>query len=162
MKKAFTLIELLVVVLIIGILTAIALPQYQKAVVKSRYAGMKPLVHAIAAAEKVYYLSNGSYTSNFDDLDVQLPQHTSETSDDRRVTRYFDWGRCYLEDKMHIVCISRKAKMRYYVDFVNNIRKCWANNIDLDSAQNQVCKAETGRKTYSDQNEENNFTVWRY
>ena len=71
--KAFTLIELLVVVLIIGILSAVALPQYQKAVMKTRYATMKNLVNSIYQAEEIYYLANNEYTTDFDDLDIEMP-----------------------------------------------------------------------------------------
>ena len=46
-NKAFTLIELLVVVLIIGILAAIALPQYEKAVEKSRVAEAKIILNTV-------------------------------------------------------------------------------------------------------------------
>jgi len=62
MKKGFTLIELLVVVLIIGILTSIALPQYDRAVKRSKGAKMITLGRSLADAVNRYYLEKGSYS----------------------------------------------------------------------------------------------------
>ena len=64
MKKGFTLIELLVVVLIIGILSAIALPQYQKAVIKARTAEVKGIVRGMVEGTNLCFLENGSGDSS--------------------------------------------------------------------------------------------------
>ena len=72
-NAGFTLIELLVVVLIIGILAAVALPQYQRAVMKARYTKAIIWTKAVKDAFELYYLANGAYPSNFDDVDINVP-----------------------------------------------------------------------------------------
>ena len=73
-QKAFTLIELLVVVLIIGILSAVALPQYQITVERARATEALILLKSIKQARDVYRMSNPDVKAPaLDELDIEIP-----------------------------------------------------------------------------------------
>ena len=88
-RGGFTLIELLVVVLIIGILSAVALPQYTKAVNRARAAEALTNLKSLATAQKVYFMTNGTYTNKLSELDFSLPIK-SVNGREYGVTSYYD------------------------------------------------------------------------
>ena len=68
--KGFTLVEILVVVLIIGILAAISVVQYQKSVLKSRFTALMPITKALYEGEELFAMSSGKYTDKLENLDI--------------------------------------------------------------------------------------------
>lgn len=80
-SKGFTLIEVLVVIVIIATLVTIAIPQYQRAVYKSRFYALVPIAHGIYQGNETYYLGNRQYASDLNSLVVtgqnEYPNGTS-------------------------------------------------------------------------------------
>ena len=100
----FTLIELLVVVLIIGILAAIVVPQYQTAVTKAKAVKVISLMSQINRSQELYYMNNALYAEDPRELDFTFPAGAELDSDGRWVYKDFSCKLCV--DKSNGKCIA--------------------------------------------------------
>ncbi|MBR2392169.1 MAG: prepilin-type N-terminal cleavage/methylation domain-containing protein, partial [Elusimicrobiaceae bacterium] len=69
-NKGFTLVELLVVVLIIGILAAMAMPAYFKAVERARASEAETLIGTVVNSQQRYKMKTGKFAKKWTSLDV--------------------------------------------------------------------------------------------
>ena len=141
-KRGFTLIELLVVVLIIGILAAVAVPQYKKAVLKTQMATFLPLVKAVDSAQKVYHLTNGEYATTFAQLDVVPPPGEKNFSD--RNILYKSGAHCSMyinEENSSFSCWGPNDKWRWEKYYKAKEIECWYYGHVLEKAACQALGA---------------------
>ncbi len=162
-SRGFTLIELLVMVLIIGILTAIALPQYQIAVAKSRIVSLMPTVKSIALAQEEYYLANGTYTQNWDDLTLKVPGEKNPVH--KSIIMLPNNGSIGLATVG--VSIAGQLPGVTFFSFYKNTsfafkgkRSCYAA-MDNDFA-NKVCQKLTGKQTSDSNNGPNTDYIYHF
>lgn len=111
--KGFTLIELLVVVLIIGILAAVALPQYQAATMKSRFTQLQTAGDSFIKSYYLYRLATGEDPKTFDQLDI-LPLDGTLSEDKLYVTSGDTYCQMY-ENAKQMIC--RKENTPDFVFF---------------------------------------------
>ena len=137
-NKAFTLIELLVVVLIIGILSAIALPQYEKSVTKTRIMTGMPIGRALVTALDEYNMANSDgYTAVYDNLVLGVPPNFTDKDGNAysNVTAgselYYDAGKA--GEKMFKIIAGGKVQDRYLLPNGKKIYiNFYANNATAD------------------------------
>jgi len=141
-KSGFTLLELLVVILIIGILAAVTLPEYQLAVDKARYATLMDITRAIAESNERFYMVNDKYATNFNELDMDIQANSISGG-----TLNFDWGHCDLYGQQEVQCtndtlLQNQFIVHYDFDIGNpHLLVCTAKGEKENTKYDRICKS---------------------
>lgn len=152
--NGFTLIELLVVVLIIGILAAVALPQYRFMVLRAETARALPVLKSLRDAQDRYFMENGMYTQKFEDLDIQILNCA-------QILNYGNRDICQLNDKNNTAYVlynsgdiafhtgsdpvQERIYIYYYPSHIHPAHTCYAATAGGDnSSGNKLCKSLGG------------------
>ena len=126
-QKGFTLIELMIVVAIIGILAAIAIPQYQNYVGRSNIAAAVQTISANKTGLEEYVMEYGEFpdgatapkeatADDINALDPSMIESISVLKDDNAIKLYGEKGR------NGVIIIKTKKKVTTYQFFTNPLQ----------------------------------------
>ena len=86
--KGFTLIELLVVIVIVGVLSAVAIPQFLNQVRRSRTAEAQAALTEVGRASEVYRLDFGVYPEGYANIEYGGDNNDKYMNDPWRAPNY--------------------------------------------------------------------------
>ena len=97
-EEGFTLIELLVVIIIIGILSAIALPSFLNQANKAKQSEAKTYIGSMNKAQQAYFVEKSKFTTSITQLGVGIQTETTNYKYDCGGAND-DGGTCYAQTK---------------------------------------------------------------
>jgi type IV pilus assembly protein PilA len=130
-QKGFTLVELLVVIVIIGILTAVALPSFLNQTAKAKQSEAKQYIAAINRAQIYRRTDSSSFATNFEELAIGVLKGNSSSS-----TATYDYSITGNADSASAAATSKDSALKSYSSAVLR----YTNAENLPTIINTTCE----------------------